>query len=62
MPRNAARFTAKTAFFDRIVEQALKDLTSADMHEKYLSVGGDSEVGKVPSLFWLVYATVTRKK
>jgi methyltransferase (TIGR00027 family) len=37
-------------------------LTAADMSEKYLSIGGSSKVGRVPSLFCLVYATVIGKK
>ena len=42
--------------------EVIEHLTSPDMHEKYLSVGGYSDVGKVPSLFCLVYAAVIGKK
>jgi methyltransferase (TIGR00027 family) len=37
-------------------------LTAAEMNKKYLSVGGYSNVGKVPSLFCLVHATLIGKK
>jgi methyltransferase (TIGR00027 family) len=37
-------------------------LTAAEMNEKYLSIAGYSNVGKVPSLFCLVYARVTEKR
>jgi methyltransferase (TIGR00027 family) len=33
-------------------------LTASDMNEKYLSAGGYSDIGKVPSLFCLVHAAV----
>jgi methyltransferase (TIGR00027 family) len=38
--------------------EVIEHLTAAEMNEKYLSMGGYSDVGKVPSLFCLVYATV----
>jgi len=37
-------------------------LVAAEMNEKYLSIGGYSDVGKAPSLFCLVYAKVIGKK
>jgi methyltransferase (TIGR00027 family) len=42
--------------------EVIEHLTAAEMNEKYLSMGGYSDVGKVPSLFCLVYATVIGKK
>jgi methyltransferase (TIGR00027 family) len=42
--------------------EVIEHLTAADMNEKYLSIGGYSDVGRVPSLFCLVYATVIGKK
>jgi methyltransferase (TIGR00027 family) len=42
--------------------EVIEHLTAADMNEKYLSIGGYSDIGKVPSLFCLVYATVIGKK
>jgi len=42
--------------------EVIEQLTAAEMNEKYLSMGGYSDVGKVPSLFCLVYAAVIRKK
>jgi len=45
-------FLAKRGF------EVREHLTAADMNEKYLSVGGYSDVGKVPSLFCLVHAAV----
>lgn len=38
--------------------EVIEHLTAAEMNEKYLSMGSYSDVGKVPSLFCLVYATV----
>jgi methyltransferase (TIGR00027 family) len=49
-------FLAKRGF------EIIEHLTAADMNEKYLSIGGYSDVGNVPSLFCLVYATVIGKK
>ena len=49
-------FLAKRGF------EIIEHLTAADMNDKYLSIGGYSDVGNVPSLFCLVYATVIGKK
>lgn len=38
--------------------EVIEHLTAAEMNEKYLSMGDYSDVGKVPSLFCLVYAAV----
>ena len=42
--------------------EVIEPLTAADMNEKYFSIGGYSDVGKIPSLFCLIYATVIEKK
>jgi methyltransferase (TIGR00027 family) len=42
--------------------EVIEHLTAAEMSEKFLSVSSDLEVGKVPSLFCLVHATVIGKK
>jgi methyltransferase (TIGR00027 family) len=42
--------------------EAVEHLPAAEMNEKYLSIGGYPDVGKVPSLFCLVCATVIGKK
>jgi methyltransferase (TIGR00027 family) len=42
--------------------EVVEHLTAAKMDEKYLSIGGYSDVGKVPSLFCLVCATVIVEK
>ena len=42
--------------------EVIEHLTAADMNERYLSIGGYSDVAKVPSLFCLVYASVIGKK
>ena len=42
--------------------EVIEHLTAAEMNEKYLSMGGYSDVGKVPSLFCLVYAAVIGKR
>jgi methyltransferase (TIGR00027 family) len=38
--------------------EVVEHLAAAEMNEKYLSIGGYSDVGKVPSLFCLVCATI----
>ena len=38
--------------------EVIEHLTAAEMSEMYLSIGGYSDVGKVPSLFCLVNAMV----
>jgi methyltransferase (TIGR00027 family) len=40
--------------------EVIEHLTASEMNEKYLSIGGYSDIGKVPSLFSLVYAKVIR--
>ena len=40
----------------------IEHLTAAEMDEKYLSMGGYSDVGRVPSLFCLVHAKEIGKK
>ena len=42
--------------------EMLEHLTADDMDAKYLSRGSDSDLGKVPSLFCLVYAAVIGNK
>jgi methyltransferase (TIGR00027 family) len=42
--------------------EVVEHLAAAEMDEKYLSIGGYSDVGKVPSLFCLVCATVIGEK
>jgi methyltransferase (TIGR00027 family) len=42
--------------------EVVEHLTADEMNEKYLSIGGYSDVGKVPSLFCLVYARVIAEK
>ena len=42
--------------------EVIEHLTAADMNEKYLSIGGYPDVGKVPALFCLVHVTVIGKK
>jgi methyltransferase (TIGR00027 family) len=41
--------------------EVIEHLTATEMNEKYLSMGGTPDVGKVPSLFCLVYAVVKGK-
>jgi methyltransferase (TIGR00027 family) len=41
--------------------EVIEHLTAAEMNEKFLSIDNDLKVGKVPSLFCLVYATVVGK-
>ena len=50
------------AFLEERGFEVLEHLTAAEMNEKYLSMGGYSDVGKVPSLFCLVCAMVIREK
>ena len=42
--------------------EIIEHLTAAKMNEKYLSMGGCSDVDRVPSLFCLVYAAVIGEK
>jgi len=42
--------------------EVVEHLTAAEMNEKYLSILGHSDLGKVPSLFCLVYARAIGKK
>jgi methyltransferase (TIGR00027 family) len=49
-------FLAKRGF------EVIEHLTAAEMNEKFLPISNDLDVGKVPSLFCLVYATVIGKK
>jgi methyltransferase (TIGR00027 family) len=42
--------------------EVVEHLTAAEMNEKYLSVPGSSDLGKVPSLFCLVYARAIGKE
>jgi methyltransferase (TIGR00027 family) len=42
--------------------KVVEHLTAAEMNERYLSIGGYSDVGKVPLLFCLVCATVIGEK
>jgi O-methyltransferase involved in polyketide biosynthesis len=41
--------------------EVIEHLTAVEMNEKYLSMGGTPDVGKVPSLFCLVYAMIKGK-
>jgi methyltransferase (TIGR00027 family) len=50
------------AFLSERGFKVIEHLTAAEMNEKFLSIASDLEVGKVPSLFCLVYATVIGKK
>lgn len=50
------------AFLEERGFEVIEHLTAADMHEKYLSIGGHSDIGKVPSLFCLVHAAVIGKQ
>jgi len=42
--------------------EVVEHLTAAEMNEKYLSIRGSSDLGKVPSLFCLVYARAIGKR
>ena len=42
--------------------EVMEHLTATEMNEKYLSIRGSSDLGKVPSLFCLVYARAIGKK
>jgi methyltransferase (TIGR00027 family) len=53
---NIEAFLAERGF------EVKEHLAAADMNERYLSMGGYLDVGKVPSLFCLVYAKVIEKK
>jgi methyltransferase (TIGR00027 family) len=50
------------AFLEERGFEVIEHLTAADMDERYLSIGGYSDVGKVPLLFCLVHAVVIGKQ